>query len=49
MIVKELKRLLSNYPDDMEVVLDRAGHDDLENVYVHDPVSGIEAIGDTNF
>lgn len=33
MTVKELKEALAAYPDDMEVVLERMGYDDLEHIY----------------
>lgn len=33
MKVKDLKEALADYPDDMEVVLDRMGYDDSEHIY----------------
>lgn len=30
---KELQELLAQYPDEMEVVLDRMGYDEMEPVY----------------
>lgn len=33
MTVAELREVLTAYPDDMEVVLDRMGYDDSEHIY----------------